>query len=128
MYEVVIFDVFSATHQLRLPNGDLEPLHGHDWGVRVTLAGQHLDQSGMLVDFHVAQARLREVLSGLNHRCLNATPPFENANPSAELVARHLAEQLGHDLPSAVRVAAVEVEEAPGCFARFVPPPDGGTR
>src|SRR3954470_17710616 len=33
----------AATHQLRLPDGSLEPLHGHGWHVEVTLAADQLD-------------------------------------------------------------------------------------
>lgn len=117
---------FNATHALRLPDGSTEPVHGHDWAVRVTLAGRELDAGGMLLDFHSLQARLASLCRELNHRHLNDLPTFAQRPPSAESIARWFAERIGSDLPAGVRVACVEVEEAPGCVACFAadPKPD----
>ncbi len=120
-YEVSVQARFNATHALRLPDGSSEPLHGHDWRVRVTLAGERLDAGGLLVDFHGLAARLESLCGELEHRCLNEHPAFAALPPSAEQVARWFAERVGGDLPEGVRVACVEVEESPGCVARFLP-------
>lgn len=124
MYEVVVTGVFAAAHQLRLPDGSLEPLHGHNWHVRATYAGSGLDEMGVLVDFTRLRPALQAVLGELNDTFLNELPAFEEINPSAENVAGLIAERLtradvgGH--PSA-QLAEVEVEEEPGCFARVKP-------
>src|SRR4051812_27370017 len=35
-FEITTTRTFSAAHQLRLPDGSIEPLHGHNWRVKVT--------------------------------------------------------------------------------------------
>jgi hypothetical protein len=47
-------------------------------------------------------------------------PPFDRLNPTAELVARHIADELGGAVPAGVRVHAVSVGEAPGCTATYL--------
>jgi 6-pyruvoyltetrahydropterin/6-carboxytetrahydropterin synthase len=121
MFEVVIEGIFSASHQLRLLDGSLEPLHGHDWQVRVTYRGPELDAMGVLVDFTVVKPRLDQVLAALDHRHLNELPAFREQNPSAECVAVHIAEALADTTGPRVSLACVEVKEEPGCYGRYVP-------
>jgi 6-pyruvoyltetrahydropterin/6-carboxytetrahydropterin synthase len=121
MYEVTITDWFAAAHQLRLLDGQLEPLHGHNWRVAVTLAGPELDKMGVLADFTWLKPRLAEILAPLHDRNLNDQPAFARRNPSAENVATYIAEQIALDLSDGVQLACVEVEEAPYCVARYKP-------
>jgi len=121
MYEVTVSGWFAAAHQLRLPGGAVEPLHGHNWRVAVTLRGPRLNDIEVLVDFVEMRRRLDGLLAGLHDRNLNELPPFAQRNPSAENVARHIAETFALPLPAGVRLARVEVEEAPGCVARYLP-------
>jgi 6-pyruvoyltetrahydropterin/6-carboxytetrahydropterin synthase len=122
MYEVSVEERFSASHQLRFSDGCMEPLHAHDWGVRVTVAGSRLDEAGFLVDFGLLRGRLRERLAGLVDQNLNTVSAFDGRNPSAENLAHYIAAHVEQELPSGVRLLAVEVEEEPGCRARFTPP------
>jgi 6-pyruvoyltetrahydropterin/6-carboxytetrahydropterin synthase len=121
MYEVTIRGWFAAAHQLRLTDGSLEPLHGHNWQVAVTWAGPKLDAMEVLVDFTALRPRLDALLAQMHDRNLNDLPPFRAWNPSAERVAEHVASHMAADLPAGVRLARVEVEEAPGCMAAFIP-------
>lgn len=121
MFEVTVGGWFAAAHQLRLDDGTLEPLHGHNWLVRVTFRGERIGSSGMLVDFTQLRPRLDAVLRAMHDRNLNELPPFANRNPSAEFVAVHIAEALGAADWAGARLACVEVEEAPGCVARYLP-------
>jgi 6-pyruvoyltetrahydropterin/6-carboxytetrahydropterin synthase len=126
MFEINISDRFAASHQLRRPDGSYESLHRHDWHVQITYTGEKLDESGLLVDFTVVRARLREVLAGLDGRQLNDLPTFADRNPSAENVAVHIADQLAAAPlvapgPGSPRLFAVAVEEEPGCVARYLP-------
>lgn len=123
MYAVSASAVFSAAHAL-LIRGQREPLHGHDWRVRVTVRGPSLDADGMLCDFHAVEAALRAATSPLHNANLNELPPFRTRNASAENVARHIADALAADTVLAearVRIAAVRVTEAPGCAATYYP-------
>lgn len=121
MYEVSVSAWFAAAHQLRLADGSLEPLHGHNWRVTVTFAGPRLDGMEVLLDFVALRKRLDAALAGWHDRNLNDLADFAGRNPSAELVAFTLAARMSDGLPAGVRLQAVEVEEAPGCIARYRP-------
>lgn len=122
MYELHVEAEFTAAHAIRIA-GRVEPAHEHIWRVRATVAGENLDDDGLLCDFHLVQASLRDAIGPFHHSALNDTPPFDRLNPTAEHVARRLAESLGpalaDSLPAGVRLAAIEVTEAPGCSATF---------
>jgi 6-pyruvoyltetrahydropterin/6-carboxytetrahydropterin synthase len=122
MFEVTVGARFVATHQLRALNGVAEKRHAHTWRVKVTVAGPRLDKLGMLADFGLIRGHLAAVLGPLERRHLNRLAPFRERNPSAENVAVYVAERLAEALPDGVRVGCVEVEEEPGCVARYVPP------
>ncbi len=118
-YEVIIEDWFAAAHQLRLPGGALEPLHGHNWRVRLCYRGTTLDEMGVLVDFTELKPALRGLLQNMHDRHLNELMQFQERSPSAENVATVIAEHFGR-----LRFGSpawVEVEEAPGCTARYYP-------
>ncbi|RMH26443.1 MAG: 6-carboxytetrahydropterin synthase [Planctomycetota bacterium] len=124
MFEISVESVFSAAHAIRVA-GAHEPLHGHDWRVRVTIAADRLDDDGLVCDFHLIERALGDVVGPLRNRPLNETPPFDRLNPTAEHVAWHigrrLIEALADALPAHTRLGAVEVTEAPGCAAVFRP-------
>jgi len=120
MFELEVRRIFSAAHALLL-RGEREVPHGHDWQVDLTVAADRLDADELAFDFHHLEETLDEVLQPFRSVNLNATPPFDRVNPSAEAVARHVAQEVARRLPEGIRVQAVRVTEAPGCAARFVP-------
>src|SRR5205809_5712146 len=83
---------FSAAHQLRLYDGSLEPLHGHNWKVRITVAAAALDSIGVVMDFHELERLVEDVIGKMHNRHLNDLPEFSRLNPSAENVALHIAQ------------------------------------
>lgn len=115
-YEISIRETFSASHQLRLYDGSLEPLHGHDWTVIVTVAADQLDEIGVVMDFHVLERKLKKILAPFESKHLNEIEPFTSLNPSAENVASHIAGSL--TLPEKVRLVLVEAWETPDERAR----------
>jgi 6-pyruvoyltetrahydropterin/6-carboxytetrahydropterin synthase len=116
-FEIRVTRTFCASHQVKLPGGGLEPIHGHNWNVTLTVAADALDASGFVVDFHELERRLDAVVGPMNNRHLNDLPPFGRSNTSAECVALAIAENI--HLPPGVKMAAVEVTEAPGCVAVY---------
>ena len=120
MYEVSVQAQFSAAHRVRLPDGELEPLHGHDWKVTATFAGPELDASGMLVDFVLAEWRLREIVTQLHHADLNTVSLMRGLNPTAEYVAKRIFDSLAEDESLRTTLARVAVTEAPGCVATYL--------
>jgi 6-pyruvoyltetrahydropterin/6-carboxytetrahydropterin synthase len=115
-FEITARGGFSASHQLRLYDGSLEALHGHNWSVRVRVAAERLDSIGVVMDFHELERRLWQITDGLDNRHLNELVPFVEMNPSAENVALFISGALA--LPERVRLVDVEVWETPENSAR----------
>jgi len=109
MFEISTTRFFSAAHALRLYDGSLEPVHGHNWRVKVTVGAAKLDAIGVVMDFHELERLLDELISPLHNRHLNETKPFASLNPSAENVALHVGREL--KLPEDVRLLSVKVWE-----------------
>ncbi len=61
---------FSAAHFTLFPGGRAELLHGHNYRVRVVLAGSHLDEVGLLVDAAAVKHRIRASCRALDERTL----------------------------------------------------------
>lgn len=122
MFAITVEATFSAAHALIIA-GVREPVHGHNWHVVVTVEGSTLDADGLLCDFHTVHAQLEEVIEPFHNRNLNDVAPFTTVNPSAELVAKHIFDQLharlGGALAPHARVARVSITEAPGCTAFY---------
>src|SRR5213075_1550135 len=93
-FEITTSRTFSAAHQLKLYDGSLEPLHGHNWRVRVTVSAPRLDSIGVVMDFHELDRLLAEIVNPLHNSHLNDQPPFRSINPSAENVAVHVAQNM----------------------------------
>ncbi|MEQ8850840.1 MAG: 6-carboxytetrahydropterin synthase [Phycisphaerales bacterium] len=120
MFDLTLTTEFAAAHAIML-RGEREPVHGHNWRVTLVISGADLDQDGLLCDFHQVEQTLAEVVGRFHNANLNDTPPFDQLNPSAEHVARHIGENVDATLPSGVQVSAVTVTEAPNCAATWRP-------
>lgn len=84
---------FSAAHRLRNYHGTCENVHGHNWRVRLYVSRPALTSEGFVMDFKEIDAILAEVLKPLDHHDLNAVPPFDTINPTAEHLAHYLFEE-----------------------------------
>lgn len=120
MYELSVQRVFRAAHAIVMA-GEREPAHEHDWQVALVVGGERLDADGLLCDFHHLEQVLEQVLERLDAQDLNGAAVLGSVNPTAEHVARHIAEAVGASLPAGVRVRRVRVTEAPGCAATYIP-------
>ena len=121
MFEVRVEHTFAAAHALRNYHGACESLHGHNFRVEITVAGEQLDQTGMLVDFLELKKQIDSAFSRLDHRNLNEVPPFDKLNPSAENIAHYLHAEIGKGLPHEVRVSEVRVWETNEASAVYRP-------
>lgn len=120
-YELTLLAEFSAAHQLRLPDGSLESLHGHNWQVEACIVGCELEPSGWLADFTVLQPNLDAIVAELHDRHLNEHPAFARINPTTEQVARHIGERLSAGIAHGLRVGWVRVWETRRCAASYYP-------
>lgn len=126
MFEVSVEETFAAAHQLRDYRGKCENLHGHNYRVRVTVAGEELAANGLLIDFVELKREMHRAIDRLDHQYLNELPPFDRLNPSAENIARHIYEELAPALDSArARVAEVRIWETETSVAVYRPSAPG---
>lgn len=122
MFGIRVEDEFCASHQLRLPDGTLEPLHGHNFHAAVTVCSSTLDALQTVMDFHVLQQALRGILNELNNQHLNALPYFSaDKNPSAERIAERIGQRILPAVAAPATVVEVSITEAPGCTAFWRP-------
>lgn len=126
MFEVTVEHKFPAGHSLRNYKGRCENVHGHNWKVEVTIAGEALNSIGLLVDFVDVKRTLHGIIDRLDHQFLNDIPPFDEVNPSAENIAWYLQTELEKGLDGAndrgpVRVSQVRVWETDDAAAVYRP-------
>jgi 6-pyruvoyltetrahydropterin/6-carboxytetrahydropterin synthase len=122
MYEVSVDETFAAAHNLRNYHGKCEDLHGHNYKVRVVLAGKELDETGLLYDFVHLKRVIQEVIGSLDHKYLNELAPFDKLNPSAENIAKYIYDRSASQLlktPNAAGIASVTVWETETSAATY---------
>ncbi len=140
---------FSAAHFTLFPQGGAELLHGHNYRVRVELAGERLDSHGLLVSFERAKVAIRAACAALDGRVLvpagaaevtivrhgdGVEVSFENRrylfpvadvlelplrNTSIELLAEWLWHGLAPDVGGGADEMSVSVEETSGQSCSF---------
>jgi 6-pyruvoyltetrahydropterin/6-carboxytetrahydropterin synthase len=124
MFEVSVEKSFAAGHALRGYRGKCENVHGHNYKVRVTLAGEQLDSIGLLYDFAEVKRLMESIIGRLDHRFMNDVPPFTEVNPSAENLARYFYQELQRGLAASppevpVRIGSVTVFETDTTTATY---------
>ncbi len=111
MFEASVCDHIASAHQLHGYDGPCKNMHGHTWKVEVVVCGNTLDEMGLLADFRIIKAQLKQVLTPLDHAVLNDLPAFKDLNPSTENLARYIYRALGpHCAP--LRLKQVQVWES----------------
>ncbi len=121
MYEIFCKTHFSSAHFLRNYPGNCEKLHGHNWDVKVVVEGDKLNEIGVLIDFRELKDHLSKIIKGLDHVNLNEHPAFIEQNPSSELLAKYIFEELKKRLKEnkAVKVKSVTVCETSSTGATY---------
>jgi len=121
MFTVMVETEFFAEHQLTMPDGGKEPLHGHRWRVAAAVAAETLDSSGFVFDFHKLKELLDKIIRPFIGQRLEACQPFRLANASAENAARYIFDRLAGQITPPAQLCWVEVTEASGCKVRYEP-------
>jgi 6-pyruvoyltetrahydropterin/6-carboxytetrahydropterin synthase len=94
MYNIKVEAYFSAAHNLRGYKGKCEELHGHNWKVEAQVVSSKLDKAGMVLDFKFLKQRLKIVLDKLDHKYLNNIAYFKKNNPTSEIIAKYIYDNL----------------------------------
>ena len=68
MFELKVITRFAAAHQVKMVAQKCENLHGHNWKIEVCVAGESLDDAGILVDFGVIKTHVAEIMKRLEWR------------------------------------------------------------
>ena len=123
MFEVTVEDTFAAGHALRGYRGKCENPHGHNYRVRVTLAGEELDHIGLLYDFKDLKVAMGDIIDRLDHQFLNDIEPFQKLNPSAENLAKYFFDESNTRLQAVtngrVHIRSVTVYETDSTTATY---------
>jgi 6-pyruvoyltetrahydropterin/6-carboxytetrahydropterin synthase len=123
MFEVTVEDTFAAGHYLRNYKGKCENPHGHNYKIRVTLAGAELDKAGLLLDFKDLREVMKHVIERLDHQMINDVEPFTQINPSAENLAKYFYDESNSRLQKVtsgrVKVKDVTVFETDTTTAKY---------
>ena len=117
MYELKVVTDFAAAHQLKMVAEKCENLHGHNWKIEVCVAGENLNNAGVLIDFGELKQYISEIMARLDHKFLNELDYFNDDNPpSSENIARYIADALQSMIDNSdvkvVRVTSWESENA----------------
>mgnify|MGYP001165874008 CR=1 FL=1 len=122
MYEITVHKTFSAAHIIDI-GGEREPLHGHNFKVEATVASEELNPDGIVMDFRVLKRWMDAVLKEMDHAFLNDLAPFRDVSPTAERIARFIADRLNEQVASlGLTVSHVAVWESEGSKAVYAPP------
>ena len=106
---------FCASHCLAGLHEDhpCSRVHGHNYVVTIELSSEHLNATGMIVDYRELEDIKNYIDIVLDHRHLNDILPF---NPTAENMSKYFYE-LFERMHS--QITAVNVSETPKTNARY---------
>lgn len=121
MYELKVISRFAAAHRLTMVGAKCENLHGHNWTIEAYLAGNRLDDAGVLMDFGILKSRLREIIGRLDHQFLNDLELFSGRQPSSERIATYIGQELQKAITTpGIRVSRVSAWESEDACATWV--------
>ena len=115
MYKISKQFTFSASHELaQMPGGHpCKRVHGHNYVVEVELSSIHLDDYGMILDYHELSKFKNYLDTAFDHRHLN---DVLDGYPTAENLARHFFLWCRQRWS---QVSAIRVSETPKTWAEY---------
>ncbi len=122
MFELKVVTHFAAAHQLKMVAKKCENLHGHNWKIEVCVAGENLNDAGILMDFGELKQNVSEIMTRLDHKFLNELDYFNDQNPpSSENIALYIANSLQTMLKDPkIRVTSVTAWESEDACATYL--------
>jgi 6-pyruvoyltetrahydropterin/6-carboxytetrahydropterin synthase len=120
MFILSVKDTFAAAHRLESYHGECERLHGHNFQVEALVSGNTLSNEGVILDFKVLKAYLKEILDKLDHTYLNEIPFFQERASSSEYIAMFIFNSLKERIQEGgVSVVEVRVWESDKVYAAY---------
>jgi 6-pyruvoyltetrahydropterin/6-carboxytetrahydropterin synthase len=119
MFEITIKSDFAAAHRLNNYQGACENLHGHNFIVEVSVLCNKLDNSYIAIDFKELKKIVKGILDKLDHTYLNDNDFFKNSNPTSEMIAKYIYENLEGNLNENCKPHKVSVYETQNSKATY---------
>ena len=135
--EITHREDFSAAHRLfsaelseeenRALYGPCYVLHGHNYGLEITVHGPLDERTGMVMDLNVLmQSMQREIIAVVDHVYLNEDVPFlDGVIPTAENLAVAFWDRIIPHVPDGVTLRRVAVIESRANRAEYAGPGPG---
>lgn len=119
---------FDASHLLVGHSGKCRNMHGHTWKIKIIVAGNELDEIGMLVDFSILKKKLKNVLKEFDHSVILWDCDENNErithhikmedklvllkyNPTAEYLSKYIYEKIG-SIEGTPKIVKILVQES----------------
>jgi len=124
MYELKVVTHFAAAHQLKMVAKKCENLHGHNWKIEICVAGENLNNAGVLIDFGELKQHVSIIMTKLDHKFLNELDDFnDDYPPSSEIIAHYIAKTLQSMIDSLnIKVTRVTAWESENACATYIVP------
>jgi len=119
VFEICVRTDFAAAHRLNNYKGSCENLHGHNFVVEVCVLCNKLDKSYIAIDFKHLKSIVKSITGKLDHTYLNEHEYFAETNPTSEMIARYIFEQLKNQLPDHCKPGRVSVYETENSKATY---------
>lgn len=119
MYTVIIDRKFEASHAVMMPDGEMEPVHSHEWHLKVSVCAEKLDKFGFAVEFGELQELIQSVVSRFEGKNINLMQEFKNCCPTTERIVEMMYNGIKCGLTSSVNIDCVELMESAGCWVRY---------
>ncbi len=118
MFELLVEKTFDSAHYLENYDGPCARMHGHTYRVQLCVAGESLNEQGMLMDFKDMKKELNKLVKKLDHQILNEVVDFST---TTELLAKYFYDQLNPSIPKTVTLKKVILWENPTNCAIYYP-------
>ncbi|QDE89748.1 hypothetical protein BHS06_12680 [Myxococcus xanthus] len=114
MHYLSLTGEFKASHAVTFPDGQREPLHTHDWWVRVWVKARALNHWDVIIDFKDLQDIVVRVCRELHDTNINEHPYFKTVNCTAERITEYVFKQVESGLPEGVTLDRVHLRRTGG--------------
>ena len=120
MFEISVTMDFAAAHRLNNYKGACENLHGHNFTVEASVICDKLDEAYIAIDFKELKSIVKSIIDKLDHTYLNDHDYFKKTNPTSEMIAKYIYEQMEEALKNrSCKPSKVSVYESKNSKATY---------